>query len=536
MVNDKERLKNALDSMIYLPHLKDTQAHSVLAALLPDPNCPRGSGRPWDRGDLFRRLKTFRPATWFAKPESISASECARRGWENTEVDKLTCESCNAAVSCPIPPHLLPNEAAKAGEQCKQRMTQAHDLSCPWRGTVCSKSLLKFPEMPRNVMLYDFKDRLDGMLQLVCVPPLSKDALDMLFSGTLGPHVKRLAALGPQEVLGSFTDDTTREASEDDLIQGTATFRQDKYLQRLRIIALCGWSLEILSSNSSSEAKSTSTTEYASNNCHGTIGPESSAFVCGLCGAKAGLWMFFPNCKPQASSKPGREGKFTVGLDVGRFAVGSLKKSDRMSGGIQLGALSRNIAIDLSTTIAGGSLSQIGSKGDAKVVEANTSDTVDKYEQPVFGFQALQTKKRARNADLTNSPNQEKKQRQDFGNDDTKSLSGALAIQYETLIADPIDPLSLHRSYCPWVHSPSGSSGANSDDSVASASSGSTGWQWAVRQLLTAAVPDRNGHLSGLTLPKDAGNGQEGSDDQSRGWDPSALLRNVLSKLEVKKV
>jgi hypothetical protein len=530
MANDKERLKNALDSMIYLPHLKDTQAHSVLAALLPDPNCPRGSGRPWDRGDLFRRLKTFRPATWFAKPDSISASECARRGWENTELDKLTCESCNAAVSCPISPHLLPNEAAKAGEQCKQRMTQAHDLSCPWRGTVCSKSLLRFPEMPRNVMLYDFKDRLEGMLQLVCVPPLSKDAIDMLFSGTLGPHVKRLAALGPQEILGSLRDDTTREASEDDLIQGTATFRQDKYLQRLRIIALCGWSLEVLSSNSTSEAKSTNINQCASTNCHGTIGPESSAFVCGLCGAKAGLWMFFPNCKPQASSKQGREGKFTVGLDVGRFA--SLRTSDRMSGCL-MGALSRNIAIDLSTTIAGGSLS-LGSRGDAKVVDANTSD--NNSEQPVFGFQALHTKKRARNADF---PNSEKKQRQDLGNHDKnvgRALSGMLDIQYETIVADPVDPLSLHRSYCPWVHSPPGSSGANSDDSVASATTESTGWQWAVRQLLAAAVPDRNVHLSGLTLTKDAGNGQEGSDDQSRGWDPSALLRNVLSKLEIKKL
>jgi C3HC zinc finger-like len=79
---DKERLKKALDAMIFLPHLKDRQAQSVLAALIPDDKAPRATGRPWDRGDLFRRLKTFKSSTWFAKPNCICAEECARRGWQ----------------------------------------------------------------------------------------------------------------------------------------------------------------------------------------------------------------------------------------------------------------------------------------------------------------------------------------------------------------------------------------------------------------------------------------------------------------------
>lgn len=515
MAGEKERLKNALDSMIYLPHLKDTQAHSVLAALLPDPSCPRGSGRPWDRGDLFRRLKTFRPATWFAKPESLSASECARRGWENTDVDKITCESCHAVVSCPIPPQLLPDEASKAGEQSRERMTKAHDLSCPWRGTVCSKSLLRFPEMPRNVMLYDFKDRLEGMLQLVCVPPLSKDAIDVLCSGALGQFVKMLAAQGPQEVLNDSYEsvgDLIPEASEENLIQGNAVYKKDKYLQRLRIIALCGWSLEVLSPNPTASH-------------HGTIGPESSALVCGLCGAKAGLWMFFPNCKPQAKATPGQGGQ--------RFAA-SLKIASQ-----SVSTWSQNIAIDLSTTIAGGPLS-VGSEDNADRKDMNASES--SKNQPVFGFEALQTKKRARDVDITpdNSPNQDKRQKQGANNDETHA-GEPISIQYETLASDPLDPLSLHRSYCPWVHSPSTSSGQSrrqGDDSAAAARSPTgrtpSGWQWAVRQLITTLPSDRSLQFSGIPLLKDAG--QEGNDDQPGGWDPSALLRSVLSKLDVKKV
>jgi len=92
MDKDRERLKNALDSMIFLPHLKDRQTQNSLASLFSDSKTTSGVGRPWDKGDLFRRLQTFRASTWFAKPDAIGAGQCARHGWENTGVDMLTCE------------------------------------------------------------------------------------------------------------------------------------------------------------------------------------------------------------------------------------------------------------------------------------------------------------------------------------------------------------------------------------------------------------------------------------------------------------
>lgn len=33
---------------------------------------PSGLCRPWDRGDLMRRLATFKSMTWFAKPQVCS--------------------------------------------------------------------------------------------------------------------------------------------------------------------------------------------------------------------------------------------------------------------------------------------------------------------------------------------------------------------------------------------------------------------------------------------------------------------------------
>jgi hypothetical protein len=144
--HEHERLKKALDSMIFLPHLRDRQAQSN-SLLFPDSS--GGNGRPWDRGDLFRRLQTFKASTWFAKPTCVGPVECARRGWENVGVDLLTCESCKVVISCPVPPQLLPNEAASAAERFAKQLSDSHAISCPWRSTTCSLSLLKFPRLSR---------------------------------------------------------------------------------------------------------------------------------------------------------------------------------------------------------------------------------------------------------------------------------------------------------------------------------------------------------------------------------------------------
>ncbi|KAG5551438.1 hypothetical protein RHGRI_009756 [Rhododendron griersonianum] len=45
------------------------------------------SCRPWERGDVLRRLSTFKPANWFGKPKAASSLNCARRGWVNFAVD-----------------------------------------------------------------------------------------------------------------------------------------------------------------------------------------------------------------------------------------------------------------------------------------------------------------------------------------------------------------------------------------------------------------------------------------------------------------
>jgi hypothetical protein len=94
-MSSRERMQKALDSLLYLPHLQAQHSdEQSLPAASPGAGSSgvAGKGRPWDRGDLFRRLATFRSSTWFCKPAAISPVECARRGWTNAAADLLSCE------------------------------------------------------------------------------------------------------------------------------------------------------------------------------------------------------------------------------------------------------------------------------------------------------------------------------------------------------------------------------------------------------------------------------------------------------------
>jgi len=101
---DKERIQRALDSLVYLPHLKEKALQTVISPV--NSKDAGGKGRLWDRGDLFRRLQTFKPATWFCKPDPISPAECARRGWLNSGPDMLSCEvRCGRLCTWPVQLH-----------------------------------------------------------------------------------------------------------------------------------------------------------------------------------------------------------------------------------------------------------------------------------------------------------------------------------------------------------------------------------------------------------------------------------------------
>lgn len=85
-MDPKERLERALDALVDL-----SEAPSPLGAALSAEGSTSGE-QVWDRESFLARVQTFRTATWFAKPASISPVECARHGWRNVGPDTLHCE------------------------------------------------------------------------------------------------------------------------------------------------------------------------------------------------------------------------------------------------------------------------------------------------------------------------------------------------------------------------------------------------------------------------------------------------------------
>lgn len=82
------RFKAALDKLVYLPPAPPRPA----AAAAPSSASERPAWRLGDRGDFLRRLCSFKPSLWCAKPGVVGPVACARRGWIAQEPDLIACE------------------------------------------------------------------------------------------------------------------------------------------------------------------------------------------------------------------------------------------------------------------------------------------------------------------------------------------------------------------------------------------------------------------------------------------------------------
>jgi hypothetical protein len=564
--SDRDRLRRALDDMVHLPRLRERQAAGGgAAALLVAGGGPPGAGRPWDRGDLLRRLQTFRAATWFAKPEAISPVECARRGWANAGPDLLRCESCRGAVSAPLPPALLPDQAAAAAERTAARLEAAHEDGCPWRGAVASLALLQFPELSRGAAALDFADRAAGLARAACLPPLAPSALEAAAGAGQAGALEALLRRGPGRGAAGAPADGPELLGDlaPALGRGVATCESAAYAARLRLLALCGWGLRVMAAGAGPAGEGGGE-EAAEGDAAppALVGPESASLACALCGARAGLWGFFAGCAPRAAAAaPAPRRRF--GAPAGTPAVA--------------GAATRNVASDLTTTIAGGAVGAPGGAATAgpfgspapaarplggapgsapppATAQASPAASPAPFgsasraaaaSPPVFGFEALRAaepgavgRRFSFGGDAAAAPAEARKRAADGAADAGDGDGGAdkrprlnapspaapprraplpaaaQLAKLRALDAHALDPLALHRPFCPWAAAPR----------VGGDAGGPPGWRWALRQLAPAATDGAEGEVAG-----DAGGGAA----DVEAWDPGALLRKALGKVEV---
>jgi hypothetical protein len=387
-----------------------------------------------------------------------------------------------------------------------------------------------------------------------------------------------------------------RDAISAALTEGPVTPADAAYMPRLRALALCGWSAQPLTC--SGKLDNALPKEINSYDVAAAVplAPESCVLVCTLCGSRAGLWNNFPECtpKPLAVPTPHRidddessatKARGTDGhagfVEEGKRAKRRSASLDRRSGE---GLLARHVALDLSTTIAGGWLGGLATKEarpspDAPVgrsgggsVAKHAAGAASATAAPVFGIEALRAKEPGAPRLLDSIALGEKRKRDAVWNAAVAPLSdvvtneatgeasiaftaaegsgvsgsknaaalhldAAALRRYKSKEVKPLDPFGLHRMFCPWVHAVVSASAHPVDAADAFVEEEETcGWQWFAKHLGPEEA-GRSRRPGSIVVNGDAGSdgGEPFSGNDSATWDPAGMLRNILSKVEVAK-
>ncbi|KAG3098514.1 hypothetical protein PI124_g15356 [Phytophthora idaei] len=102
--------------------------------------------RPWEHADFLSRVSSFSIASWFAKPDVISAFECARHGWRNSGPDQLHCNCCMQFLCFKIDKKLI------------------HTQLCPWWGNPSPEAFTTLPIATKRQVYEGFMDRLEELV------------------------------------------------------------------------------------------------------------------------------------------------------------------------------------------------------------------------------------------------------------------------------------------------------------------------------------------------------------------------------------
>ncbi|KAK7324405.1 hypothetical protein VNO77_27941 [Canavalia gladiata] len=204
-------------------------SHLVVGSVLQGASVP--SCRPWERGDLLRRLSTFKLAGKL--PKVAGSLACAKRGWVNVGVAKIECELCGAQLDFALP-SASSFEADTSSEEFSERLDRGHKVTCPWRGNSCPESLVQFPPTSPSALIGGFKDRCDGLLQFYSLPIVSLSAVEQM-RVTRNPQIDCfLAQIQTAGESGSRAENVCGTGF-------TGEQNPHPYSYAQKFISLCGW-------------------------------------------------------------------------------------------------------------------------------------------------------------------------------------------------------------------------------------------------------------------------------------------------------
>lgn len=404
--------------------------------------------RPWDRDDLFDRLRSYKLQSWFGKPPSMSAIRCALKGWRNVDLDTLKCDYCGGKIICNMPSSLAGPALATCSSRYAAQLEGAHHETCAWRKLWCERRLLALPAVQMNVYEQQFRDNLRTLMKVDLLPNIPAKVVDemrdalRIVSKTL-PGVR-------EDILGTLFTQYCRSGSS-----GQTIVKDGQLADNLShvMLALCGWKVEVLQTGTSFSDQYEAPSPFAishlvtsptkpSQQSEGARGMARSAhsfLVCPCCGVRVGLWTYVRQGPLyRLSQKPPRE----------RYPHLSASCIE-----VQPQTLS-SPRTQLQKTIAGGSLSAVAKTWSAPISRPFGSQAA----APAFGLRAL--KRKAEELDTVDEDRAK-----------TRRLEGPVCPPVTTSSSRPssgstncldvdhaqgmennaFNPLARHRDWCPWV-------------------------------------------------------------------------------------
>lgn len=391
---------------------------------------------------------------------------------------------CGARLVCPIPDAAEAEDVAALASRYSEQLVSKHAASCPWRSAACPVSLLRFPplpqvsadarrgsavpghhsipagcqpgwhtprrlpaprQLPQATLAEDLAQRTASLRRLVCLPPTAAGQLEAI-AGV--PRAGDLLA----RLCGAQGEPRPRPPALTALLAGAGTAARGSpaFEARARLLALLGWSLRDLDG-------------AARGGGGGAAGagppatPGSAVLTCALCGASVGMWSSFPSTPPAfaARSPPG-----SAAAGMGRARTGASPASTP------------------GTTIAGGAAGSTPGLPEAPAPDGPFGRP-GPPSTPAFGLATLATcaeesaERAARCQGVLGAKRAAAEATRGAADAQAAAgpvqyLSSAALQRYAALESAAMEPLDMHRSFCPWLPGPGGEH---------------PGWRWVWGQL-----------------------------------------------------
>lgn len=235
-----------------------------------------------DEETFLDRLRSFKAETWFAKPDALSPSVCASRGWTNVGIDQLQCLTCKAVLRIVPSTLILEPEDDAIVEEFLQNLEWEHDADCAWCEDQCPKRFSEVTSDPSK-MFREILVRFQRWSTVWNIPDLD---LSAIFAET--ESFQMLEKLEKRVKKAKFGTLPT-ESSEKD------SFSKER-LQSLTALSLLGWEVKFTDTRFTRDVqRPTSVIQdplVLRPQIQKCVKAGQSIMECDRCAAAVGLWNF----------------------------------------------------------------------------------------------------------------------------------------------------------------------------------------------------------------------------------------------------